>query len=757
MHRNKTLPKAIVAIAVVAFAQTAYATPISEMIRHSIEGSSVMRSEGGGIELSATVGQAGDAVLSGGGIELTGGFWHRLSPMDCDEDGSVGYVDSSRFMDCVTGPAGDAPDECHCFDVNASDTVDLLDWGVLQREFNDTAPPPGDPDVTAVTGVVRLLDPEGDVVAGATVELIGKDRVVLTDQDGVFVFGDVSTIPPLVDVVTTATIGGEDLFGAARFVKPFRGGTTDVGIIVLSNIVRWVSPTDGLWVDEPNWEAFFRPGPGHSTIIDVPDAEVTVTHNNTVPFDGPLGSLVCNEKLRLETFGTFSVAGLFQMNSTLEMTSATLVDSTVDLGPGGLINILTPGAPTFDGVTVNGNMDLLDGNLAALRIRDGLTINGTVRMTGLASSSSGSRMLFEGPNKFIDGDATIFFVANSGMPQIFQNDRGSLHIRHGVTIRGARGFIGRGDAPLTNDGVIHSDAPGIIRVDGADWVNNGTARVSGSGSELWLRHQWTNHGTIEATNAGRLVLGESGHTYESLGNLIATDADVRLFGDFRVADLGTFAFSSSLVVIEGTLFNDTGLAIDAGNFNWKLGRGTIIGGTISSADGTPLETVPGVYGSRTSLNGVTLNADLHMFTAQTHVNVDNGLTLHGTIRINGSQLRFDRGEKTVGGTGRIELLGGGNAVWQESGTFEIGSGIAVHGSTGSVGDLFGTLINNGTIHADAPGTVTVSGTDWVNRGTLRSSGGGFVNARGDWTNKGTVLVEAASSLTINGVLTNDGT
>ena len=62
--------------------------------------------------------------------------------MDCDEDGSVGFIDHRRFVECVTGPDQAAPVECHCFDVDGSDTVDLRDFAAFQRAF--TGLPPGD-------------------------------------------------------------------------------------------------------------------------------------------------------------------------------------------------------------------------------------------------------------------------------------------------------------------------------------------------------------------------------------------------------------------------------------------------------------------------------------------------------------------------------------------------------------------------------------------------------------------------------------
>jgi len=744
--------------------------PAFETTRHAIGGGGTMRSSGGNLELSATIGRPVTGGLSGGGIQLTGGFWFRAVAMDCDADGSVGYVDFRNFVECLLGPADGAATECTCFDTNATASVDLSDFAAFQRAFNDATPPPGDPAFTLVTGIVKLDGADGTPLEGALVELKGHDRSTLTASDGSFLFTNVPTETCIIDVVATATIGKEEVFGAARYVKTLGGGTTDVGVILLSNIVRWVSPNDGLWANGTNWEAFFPPGPGHRTVIDVPDAEITVTHDQTVPFDGPLGDLLCNEKLRLDVFGTLSVAGSFQMHNTLEMAAGTIVDSTIDLSPEGLINILRGPASTLDGVTINGNMDLLDHNLANLRILNGVTINGTVRMKGL-NVTTGSRMFFEGPNKFIDGNATISFISNPGSPHIHQNDGGNLHIRSGVTIRGAAGRIGIASAPLVQDALIHSDTSGTIQVNGLDWVNNGTLRVSGSDSVLWTRGSYVNHGTIEASDAGRLILDG---TYQNLGTLTAIDADVRLDGEFTIADLGAFNFTNSLVVVEGTLVNESGLALDADQFNWKLGKGTVLGGTISSADGTSFDPVSGIGGGRTTLDGVTLDADMSM-SRGTIVDIKNGLTLNGHIRQNAFQSLFALisvlgPNRTIAGTGQVEFLSAGasdNGIFQGSlggagdlGVMTIGPDITIFGAAGSVGEsglsFPASIINNGTIHSDRPGTITVKGTDWINNGTLRSSGGGSLVTRSAWTNNGVVHADGGS-LSATGTWTNNGT
>jgi len=99
---------------------------------HSIDGGGLIKSTGGAFELSGTIGQADAATLTGGSLELTGGFWFELGPTDCNEDGVVNRFDHSSFTACLTGPSNLVSVGCDCFDVDRSGTVDLHDFAAAQ-------------------------------------------------------------------------------------------------------------------------------------------------------------------------------------------------------------------------------------------------------------------------------------------------------------------------------------------------------------------------------------------------------------------------------------------------------------------------------------------------------------------------------------------------------------------------------------------------------------------------------------------------
>jgi len=100
-----------------------------------MDGGGVMSSTGGEFSLGGTIGQPDAGVMTGDVFELTGGFWFELPPSDCNSTGGVDLLDYDDFEGCLTGPDTGVTEACKCFDVNHSNTVDLLDFAVAQTTF----------------------------------------------------------------------------------------------------------------------------------------------------------------------------------------------------------------------------------------------------------------------------------------------------------------------------------------------------------------------------------------------------------------------------------------------------------------------------------------------------------------------------------------------------------------------------------------------------------------------------------------------
>jgi hypothetical protein len=92
----------------------------------------------GDLELTATIGQTGTTpVMTGGDIELTGGFLFAIAPGDCTEDGGIDLLDHERFSLCATGPEASLVDpDCVCLDIDGDEDVDLADYAAVQLSFS---------------------------------------------------------------------------------------------------------------------------------------------------------------------------------------------------------------------------------------------------------------------------------------------------------------------------------------------------------------------------------------------------------------------------------------------------------------------------------------------------------------------------------------------------------------------------------------------------------------------------------------------
>ena len=75
----------------------------------------------------------GKISSTGGGFQLTGGFWFEQPPGDCNATGIADLLDHADFADCLSGPGGGLPlPDCNCFDFDGDGDADLLDFATLQ-------------------------------------------------------------------------------------------------------------------------------------------------------------------------------------------------------------------------------------------------------------------------------------------------------------------------------------------------------------------------------------------------------------------------------------------------------------------------------------------------------------------------------------------------------------------------------------------------------------------------------------------------
>lgn len=123
-------------IALLSTAETALAQ--YDLSWHTIDGGGAMFTTAtGGWELSGSIGQPdAGVVMTGGGFEVTGGFWVAAIPAECpadlNGDGNVSLTDLSILLSHFGEPSGASPEDG---DVDADGDVDLSDLAILLANF----------------------------------------------------------------------------------------------------------------------------------------------------------------------------------------------------------------------------------------------------------------------------------------------------------------------------------------------------------------------------------------------------------------------------------------------------------------------------------------------------------------------------------------------------------------------------------------------------------------------------------------------
>ncbi len=433
-------------------------------------------------------------------------------------------------------------------------------------------------------------------------------------------------------------------------------------------------------------------------------------------------------------------------------------------------------------VTLAGTLNFTGGGIVDIAGADLTLADGTINF-----DDSGDNLIFQGTQTLGisagDTGAINFAAGSSGASSITDSGAAgtTLTIAAGITIEGGNGSINSGGAAFDNQGIISANAAGNpLNLGGTNWTNDGTIQAT-SGGSIGLGGSWTNNapGQIMATNAPISFAGSwtndgsiqlmggtaavSG-TGTDDGMLSINGGTANLTGTITLGSNATFSRDSSIpgtVNLTGTL-NLAGQTLDSGAGAWILNSGTIKGGTVSNALLTASSTA-------STLQDVTLAGSLDVTGAGfPTVEVRGaGLTLQGgSIMLEGNEgnLIFN-GSQTLAGSGTVTFgstSGYSNAI-ADSGagnTLTIAAGITIHGgNSGSVDTGTATLDNQGTISGDEVGySLTVSGTNWVNDGTIQGVNGGTVILQSSWTNDaGGQIDPNGGTVKFTGSWSNNGT
>ena len=334
--------------------------------------------------------------------------------------------------------------------------------------------------------------------------------------------------------------------------------------------------------------------------------------------------------------GTFSVdsgssfagTGAVDIAGTLDNSGQTLTlndpelsfgvaGGTIDGGTvettGGAALFATNSGGTLDGVTLDGTLDLT-GYYPLLDVTGGLTLdNGTIDIGTLVGGAWGM-LIFQGAQT-LGGSGSIVFggIGSSRIDtESSGGDSGILTIGPDVTIGGDDGSIGYNDnnseieTPIVIQGTVDADTSGgAINIYGTNWTNSGTIEAT-NGGVAQLFGTWTDDGVISADSS----------------------SVVYLEGTFSVDPGSSFA-GTGAVDIAGTLDNSgQTLTLNDSKLSFGVAGGTIDGGTVETTGGAALFATG--YGG--TLDGVTLDGTLDMTGQYAALDVTGGLTLdNGTI------------------------------------------------------------------------------------------------------------------------------
>ncbi len=475
------------------------------------------------------------------------------------------------------------------------------------------------------------------------------------------------------------------------------------------------------------------------------------------------------------TDAALRLGGHFTNDGTLSLTNST-VSLTGTLENTDRVFTIKPGnAGHLGGVRViGGTVRALDeasltasnATLDSTSLEGDLTISNTVTVTGGLPHSgtiAGGTVRAQGTQTFnggtiassllIDGDTTLTL----GDSQRLQG--AGLTVEHS----------GEGPAEnrrLINQGTIHANQPhnwGLRIESSIDHVlNQGVVQVTNDGY-LRLRPQaWTNEGLLEVVHGRLDVDGQWSNT----GTIRAhEDGRVFLRGDVTTAGLGTIERGG-----DHTIFLSLGLAIDntgdvftldAATGDWNADGGRIEHGTVRLLDGATFAGL-GSGIRHIGLHDVRLEGVLDM-NAHRRTNITGGLELDGTIRMRGSRAWLGSPEdQTIdGGTIIFEGLGSIRRIEVSNSTLTLGPNLTVRGNRGQITRGVGSgqrLINQGQIRADVTddtGLVIDNFVQFTNLGLLEASLGGRLSITGaDWVNKGTINVVDAT-MNLGGDWVND--
>ena len=595
--------------------------------------------------------------------------------------------------------------------------------------------------LTTVVG--RVVDDSGLPVEDATVSCLGIDAITIAD--GSFEISSIGTLDETIGCIAQTDTAS----GISDRMAPVRGGITDMGDIILVNLVPnfWIGSESGNWSDPANWSRGVVPESGHRAVIDRPGS-YTVTMN---------GNYAIDQLYMDASDATLLLSGRIvtaNVEAIIESGRLIIRNSTIN-GGGRLINngsMLVQGNSTLDvPLEQNGTLTIQgtgSWGYARLYTADASTNAGTIRMEntyndhndrGSYLNTRGNRFVNEPTGRIevyaTNGDTRNIsgYLANEGQIDVI----GSINLTINGTYEAAGGVMtGRAyvvDAELLVTG--SPDEEGIINIVNdnntlvGDILPNNTLVIKGTStwgqSHLTAAQGLTNAGTIRMENTYNDHNDRGAYLTISSGEMINT-------GRIEVA-----AANGDGRAIIGSLTNQGQIAVDTGitlNVNgadsvFRQEVGTIIAnGSLVRNGGSFVMTGGNIGGS----GAVRVNGG--------RIEIAETVTEPSTVRVVG-----DGSELVANRSTAVTLWLEGTSSWGFSRLYTL-EGAANAGTI--------RMENTYNDHHDRGSYLNTHGNRFVNEPTGRievyATNGDTRNISGYLANEGQIDVIGSINLTING-------
>jgi lipopolysaccharide export system protein LptA len=517
--------------------------------------------------------------------------------------------------------------------------------------------------------------------------------------------------------------------------RPVRRSSSSPRIAVLASwlaaaasvALGWVAPTHAAtitwdggggtlnWLTPANWSGDVLPGPGDDVIIDAAGS-VTIT----LAGSASINSLSCADALSVTSNGTLTLASSASVGGLLTLANGKLAGGSWTPLAG--LTVANQNSALL-GVVLNG--DLTCPASTTLTVQNGLTLNGTITLTG-----ANPRLVMSG-TQAITGDATIRLTGSASNPaQLHVEGTSVVTLEPTVLVEGGWATLG-----------TSLQTPGVSTI-----INDGTIRsITGGAPTIISGEQFLNNGTVEAT-AGSLSLASSVSTVNDGIVRAVTTGSIVLAGPIAAADLGDIRNISGSLLVQ-TAINLLGgtLTLDAFTGIWTFNGGGLTDGTLAITNGfSPLFTT-----ANSTFSAMTVNGNLALGTNH-RLWLTNGLTLNGTLAMTGANpYLVANGTQTIDGNATIQLDGSSNSpariAVEGNATLTLAPSVLIEGGWGSIGLNLqtagtSTVINQGTIRCDTSGAnFDLVGEIFVNEGAIESTAGTLRMAPSStWSNSGTM-------------------